>query len=174
MTKRLDTVVITYHHYIHRHDHYDDRDHHHHHNCHHHHRYRFLDRISARLLTSIIPIQSLTQTIKRQDGGPTSIIRTPQTKSSEEEIFVGGNYVIVRKISAPPVWLITNQACHVVQGAGPDRFPNIRTKDIRCTTLPECPVCDRRPCSTSLMPFFRSRDFCHIVHVPPDKKCIAL
>ena len=94
MTKRLDTVVITYHHYIHRHDHYDDRDHHHHHNCHHHHRYRFLDRISARLLTSIIPIQSLTQTIKRQDGGPTSITRTPQTKSSEEEIFVGGNYVI--------------------------------------------------------------------------------
>ena len=119
MTKRLDTVVITYHHYIHRHDHYDDRDHHHHHNCHHHHRYRFLDRISARLLTSIIPIQSLTQTIKRQDGGPTSIIRTPQTKSSEEEIFVGGNYVIFCKISAPPVWLITNQACHVVQGAGP-------------------------------------------------------
>ena len=109
--------MITYHHYINRHDHYDDRDHHHHHNCHHHHRYRFLDRISARLLTSIIPIQSLTQTIKRQDGGPTSITRTPQTKSSEEEIFVGGNYVIFRKISAPPVWLIINQACHVVQGA---------------------------------------------------------
>ena len=68
---------------------------------------------------------------------------------------------------SPPVWIITYQACHVVVGAGPDRFPNICTKDIRCTTLPECPVCDRRPCSTSLMPFFRSRDFCHIVHVPP-------